>query len=78
MERALADIGTCYHTLIVWVLDRATRKGMAEVSCMLETIEKAEGRMVSVTDGVDPVGRIDQAARAHHQFMGHRSRPILV
>ena len=62
MERALADIGTGYHTLIVWAFDRATRKGMAEAGSMLETIEKAGGRMVSVTDGVDPVGRIDQAA----------------
>ena len=53
MERALADIGTGYHTLIVWSLDRATRKGMAEIGSMLETIEKAGGRMVSVTDGID-------------------------
>jgi hypothetical protein len=35
MERALADIGTSYHTLIVWAFDRATRKGMAEAGFLL-------------------------------------------
>ncbi len=67
MERALADIGTRYHTLIVWAFDRATRKGMAEAGTMLETIEKAGGRMVSVTDGVDtddPTARLMLAIRA--------------
>ncbi len=65
--RALADIGTSYHTLIVWAFDRATRKGMAEAGSMLETIEKAGGRMVSVTDGVDtddPTARLMLAIRA--------------
>jgi DNA invertase Pin-like site-specific DNA recombinase len=67
MERALADIGTSYHTLIVWAFDRATRKGMAEAGSMLETIEKAGGRMVSVTDGVDtddPTARLILAIRS--------------
>ena len=67
MERALADIGVRYKTLIVWALDRATRKGMAEVGSILETIEKAGGRMVSVTDGVDtddPTARLMLAIRA--------------
>ncbi len=67
MERALTDIGTRYHTLIVWAFDRATRKGMAEAGSMLETIEKAGGRMVSVTDGVDtddPTARLMLAIRA--------------
>jgi site-specific DNA recombinase len=67
MERALADIGVGYHTLIVWALDRATRKGMAEIGSMVETIEKAGGRMVSVTDGVDtddPTARLIMAIRS--------------
>ena len=67
MERALDDIGVSYHTLIVWAFDRATRKGMAEAGSMLETIEKAGGRMVSVTDGVDtddPTARLIVAIRA--------------
>ncbi len=67
MERALADIGVGYHTLIVWALDRATRKGMAEIGSMVETIEKAGGRMVSVTDGVDtddPTARLIMAILA--------------
>ena len=67
MERALTNIGTRYHTLIVWAFDRATRKGMAEAGSMLETIEKAGGRMVSVTDGVDtddPTARLMLAIRA--------------
>jgi DNA invertase Pin-like site-specific DNA recombinase len=67
MERALADIGTSYHTLIVWAFDRATRKGIAEAGSMLETVEKAGGRLVSVTDGVDtddPTARLIIAIRA--------------
>ena len=67
MERALADIGARYKTLIVWAFDRATRKGIAEAGSMLETVEKAGGRLVSVTDGVDtddPTARLIIAIRS--------------
>ena len=67
MERALADIGTTYKTLIVWAFDRATRKGIAEAGSMLETIERAGGRLGSVTDGVDtddPTARLIIAIRS--------------
>ena len=35
MERALADIGSTYKTLIVWAFDRATRKGIAEAGSIV-------------------------------------------
>jgi len=53
MERALAEMGTAYRTLIVWAFDRATRKGFEEVGDILKTVEATDGRMVSVTDNVD-------------------------
>ena len=67
MERALSEIGARYKTLIVWAFDRATRKGIAEAGSMLETVETAGGRLVSVTDGVDtddPTARLIVAIRA--------------
>ncbi len=53
MERALAEMGTNFKTLIVWAFDRATRKGIEEVGDILNTVEATGGRMVSVTDHVD-------------------------
>ena len=53
MERAMSEIGGRFKTLIVWAFDRATRKGIAEAGAILDTVEKADGRLVSVTDGVD-------------------------
>ncbi|MFC8760139.1 recombinase family protein [Streptomyces sp. NPDC057193] len=40
-------------TLIVWKLDRLSRKGIGEVGKLLDEIEKAGGRIVSVLDGLD-------------------------
>jgi DNA invertase Pin-like site-specific DNA recombinase len=53
MERALADIGDKYSVLIVWALDRLTRKGMGEIGTILERLEETDGSIVSVSDGVD-------------------------
>ncbi len=47
LDRALEDIGTKYRTLIVWAMDRQTRKGMAEAGLMLERIENVGGRLLS-------------------------------
>ncbi|WP_166028634.1 recombinase family protein [Streptomyces chilikensis] len=40
-------------TLIVWKLDRLSRKGMGEVGNALDDIRDAGGRLVSVMDGLD-------------------------
>ncbi|MFJ9865311.1 recombinase family protein [Streptomyces sp. NPDC101165] len=40
-------------TLIVWKLDRLSRKGIGLVGKVLDDIEKAGGRLVSVVDGLD-------------------------
>ncbi|MFF0552246.1 recombinase family protein [Streptomyces sp. NPDC004311] len=40
-------------TLIVWKLDRLSRKGIGQVGRVLDGIEKAGGRLVSVVDGLD-------------------------
>ena len=53
MERALAEMGTNFKTLIVWAFDRATRLVIEEVGDILNVVEATGGRMVSVTDGVD-------------------------
>ena len=40
-------------TLIVWKLDRLSRTGIGQVGKVLDDIEKAGGRLVSVVDGLD-------------------------
>ncbi|MFJ4602094.1 recombinase family protein [Streptomyces griseoluteus] len=40
-------------TLVVWKLDRLSRKGIGQVGQVLDDIEKAGGRLVSVIDGLD-------------------------
>ncbi|MBN3929214.1 recombinase family protein [Streptomyces verrucosisporus] len=40
-------------TLIVWKLDRLSRKGIGEVGTALDAIGKAGGRLISVMDGLD-------------------------
>lgn len=53
-EAALAAVTSgVVGTLIVWKLDRLSRKGMAEVGNALEAITAAKGRLVSVMDGMD-------------------------
>jgi len=47
LERALDEVGTKYHTLLVWAVDRLTRKGMAEAGLMLDRIDDAGGRLIS-------------------------------
>ncbi len=39
--------------LIVWKLDRLSRKGIGEVGAALDSISRAGGRLVSVMDGLD-------------------------
>jgi site-specific DNA recombinase len=40
-------------TLVVWKLDRLSRKGIGEVGNALDAISRAGGRLVSVVDGLD-------------------------
>lgn len=68
--------------LVVWKLDRLSRRGIGQVGQVLDDLERAGGRLVSVKDGVDtaqPQGRVVIAllaefARAESETMGMRVR----
>lgn len=70
------------RTLIVWKLDRLSRKGTAEVGPLLEEFHSVDGRLVSVMDGLDsssPVDRLaisslSEWARAEAETQGARIR----
>jgi DNA invertase Pin-like site-specific DNA recombinase len=67
-------------TLLVWKLDRLSRKGMAEVGLLLDGLDRAGGRLVSVMDDLDssePNARLIMAtlsewARAESETLGER------
>jgi site-specific DNA recombinase len=40
-------------TLVVWKLDRLSRRGIGQVGPLLDQLESAGGRLVSVKDGLD-------------------------
>lgn len=69
-------------TLIVWKLDRLSRKGTAEVGPLLEEFGRVGGRLISVMDGLDsslPGDRLAMAslsewARAEAEAQGERVR----
>ncbi|WP_346770338.1 recombinase family protein [Streptomyces sp. Z423-1] len=69
-------------TLVVWRLDRLSRKGTAEVGPLLEDFVRVGGRLVSVMDGLDssaPGDRLAMAslsewARAEAETQGQRIR----
>lgn len=70
------------RTLIVWKLDRLSRKGAAEVGPLLDGFDSVHGRLVSVMDGLDsssPGDRLAMAslsewARAEAKTQGERIR----
>ncbi|MER5940884.1 recombinase family protein [Streptomyces sp. NPDC001928] len=70
------------RTLVVWKLDRLSRKGTAEVGPLLEEIGRVGGRLISVVDGLDsslPGDRLAMAslsewARAEAEAQGERVR----
>ncbi|MFG3294883.1 recombinase family protein [Streptomyces sp. NPDC048179] len=70
------------RTLIVWKLDRLSRKGTAEVGPLLEEFGRVGGRLISVMDGLDsslPGDRLAMAslsewARAEAEAQGMRVR----
>ncbi|MEH6374366.1 recombinase family protein [Streptomyces sp. KLMMK] len=67
-------------TLIVWKLDRLSRKGMGQVGEVLDDMEKAGGRLVSVVDGLDTsnesarmaVAMLAELARSESENLGTR------
>ncbi|MFE3990715.1 recombinase family protein [Streptomyces goshikiensis] len=67
-------------TLIVWKLDRLSRKGIGQVGKVLDDIEKAGGRLVSVVDGLDTsndsarmvVAMLAELARSESKNLGTR------
>ncbi|MFF3938548.1 recombinase family protein [Streptomyces phaeofaciens] len=67
-------------TLIVWKLDRLSRKGIGQVGKVLDDIEKSGGRLVSVVDGLDTsnesartvVAMLAELARSESKNLGTR------
>ena len=67
-------------SLIVWKLDRLSRKGIGQVGKVLDDIEKAGGRLVSVIDGLDTsndsarlvVAMLAELARSESKNLGTR------
>ncbi|MFI6563864.1 recombinase family protein [Streptomyces sp. NPDC050534] len=70
------------RTLIVWKLDRLSRKGTAEVGPLLEQFARVGGRLVSVMDGLDSslpgdglaMASLSEWARAEAEAQGERVR----
>lgn len=50
--RAAVVSGTV-RTLIVWKLDRLSRKGISEIGPLLDELDQVRGRLISVMDGLD-------------------------
>lgn len=69
-------------TLIVWKLDRLSRQGMGQVGLVLDDLDKAQGRLVSVQDGLDSsttnarlvIEMLSELARAESANIGLRVR----
>lgn len=54
LEAALDDLrARRAGTLVVWKLDRLSRRGMAEIGEVLAVVAEAEARLVAVADGID-------------------------
>jgi site-specific DNA recombinase len=66
--------------LVVWKLDRLSRRGIAEVERFLDDVESTGGRLVSVMDGIDTrsapdreaVSLLASFARAESEAIGMR------
>lgn len=80
-DAAVAAVGAGeVMTLVVWKLDRLSRRGIGQVGQVLDHFEKAGGRLVSVKDGLDtahPQARmiiavLSEFARAESVTMGVR------
>lgn len=68
--------------LIVWKLDRLSRQGIGQVGLILDMIDKVDGRLVSVQDGLDSsdgnarqvISMVSEFARAESENLGLRVR----
>ena len=69
-------------TLVVWKLDRLSRRGIGQVGQLLDRFEAVGGRLVSVVDGLDTarphtrmiIALLSEFARAESETMGVRIR----
>lgn len=69
-------------TLVVWKLDRLSRRGMGEVGLLLDKISATGGRLVSVQDNLDTsksedrqmVGLLAELAHSESENLGLRIR----
>ena len=67
-------------TLVVWKLDRLSRRGIGQVGQVLDQFERAGGRLVSVQDRLDTaqpqtrmiIALLSEFARAESETMGVR------
>lgn len=77
-----AVISGAVGTLVVWKLDRLSRKGTAEVGPLLAEFERIGGRLISVMDGLDSsspgdrlaLASLSEWARAEAETQGERIR----
>lgn len=54
LNAALAAVSSgVVGTLVVWKLDRLSRQGIEQIGQLLKKIDEADGRLVSVLDGLD-------------------------
>ena len=53
-EKVMAGLKTGeFDTVIVWKLDRLTRRGIAQIGRVLEVLDECGGRLCSVTENID-------------------------
>lgn len=83
-EEALEWLRRTGETLVVWKLDRLSRRGMGQVGTILDDLEDKGGRIVSVVDGVDTsqshgrmvVAILSEMARAESENIGTRIKSM--
>lgn len=80
-EAALAEVITgAVSTLLVWKLDRLSRRGIGQVGQVLDRFETAGARLVCVQDGLDTaqpqarmiIALLSEFARAESETLGMR------
>jgi DNA invertase Pin-like site-specific DNA recombinase len=71
-------------TLVVWKLDRPSRRGVCQVGPLLDQLENIGGRLVSIKDGLDTaqpqarmiIALLSEFARAESESMGVRIKSV--
>ncbi|MFZ3595640.1 recombinase family protein [Streptomyces sp. BH104] len=75
-----AVVSGAVRTLIVWKLDRLSRKGISEIGPLLDEFDQVEGRLISVLDGLDStspgarlaISSLSEWARQEAETQGQR------